>query len=55
MIIKRLNEKMQSGRSGDKEIPVSSWRKFSRLIKKNIDKKDYLVQGMQVQKIYLNL
>ena len=32
-----LHERMQAGGSRGKEIPVASWRKFSRLISKNIN------------------
>ena len=41
----KLNGKMQAGGSGKKEIPVSSWRKFARLINKNIKAKDLFRPG----------
>lgn len=38
--LKEIQEKCQSGRSGDKEITVSSWRRFNRIIKKIIFRND---------------
>lgn len=32
--LERIQDKCQSGRSGDKEITISSWRKFKRIISK---------------------
>ena len=40
-----LNEKMQAGGKSEKEISVGSWRKFARLINKNIRKNDLFRPG----------
>ena len=49
----KLEEKMQAGRAGTKEIPVQSWRRFSRLIRKNIKgtAKDLFRPGYTYKKI----
>lgn len=42
--LNEIQEKCQSGRNGDKEITVSSWRRFNRIIKKIIYKNDIFAE-----------